>query len=430
MSGLTIFCNPLATQWRELTERNIPQDDEITERVTQIIEEVRSGGDTALRKIVERVEGTAPHSFEVSAEEREAAASMVSQELKDALNIAKSNIEKFHTAQRYSGIEVEVMKGVKCSQRSVPIRRVGLYIPGGTAPLFSTVLMLAIPASIAGCKEIVLCSPAKNGEIAPEILYTANLCGVTKIYALGGAQAIAAMAYGTESVTKVDKIFGPGNRYVTKAKQIVSTTQVAIDMPAGPSEVLVLADESASSEFVASDLLSQAEHGADSQAILVCTSESFAREVNLALCSQLASLPRKEAATKSIENSRAIVFNSTSDAIEFTEEYAPEHLIIATENPWEVAEQITTAGSIFVGHYSNESAGDYASGTNHTLPTGGWARAYSGVSLESFTRRQTYQELTAEGINSLAQTVITMAKAEGLDAHAFAMQLRYNSIKR
>lgn len=429
MSSLTIFCNPTPSKWRELTQRNIPQDDEITQNVTQIIEEVRTGGDSALRNIVKRIEGTAPLSFEVSAEEREAAASMVTQELKDALDIAKSNIEKFHSAQRYSGIEVEVMSGVKCSQRSVPIRRVGLYIPGGTAPLFSTVLMLAIPASIAGCKEIVLCSPAKDGKIAPEILYAAELCGVTKVYGLGGAQAIAAMAYGTESVTKVDKIFGPGNRYVTKAKQIVSTTQVAIDMPAGPSEVLVVADESASSEFVAADLLSQAEHGADSQAILVCTSESFAREVNLALTRQLASLPRKEAAASSIASSRAIVFSNLNRAIEFTEEYAPEHLIIATENPWIVAAQITTAGSIFVGHYSNESAGDYASGTNHTLPTGGWARSYSGVSLESFTRRQTYQELTAEGVKSLAETVITMAKAEGLDAHAFAMQLRYNSIK-
>ncbi len=429
MQRLSISNKPPRKDWDSLIERNIPQDDEIAERVASIIEEVRTGGDNALRSIVERIEGVVPDSFEVSAEERAAAANSVSDELKRALDVAKSNIEQFHTAQMYKGITETIMNGVTCSQRAVPIRRVGLYVPGGSAPLFSTVLMLAIPAKIAGCKEVVLCSPAKDGKIAPEVLYAADLCGVTKIYGLGGAQAIAAMAYGTESVVRVDKIFGPGNRYVTKAKQIVSTSRVAIDMPAGPSEVLVLADDSASAEFVASDLLSQAEHGADSQAILVCASKSFANQVNDAVERQLEVLPRKDVTAKSLESSRAIVFDSTADMIEFAEEYAPEHLIISMEDAWGVANQITSAGSIFVGKYSNESAGDYASGTNHTLPTGGWARSYSGVSLDSFMRKQTYQELTAEGIESLAPTVIAMAEAEGLDAHANAMKLRYDSLK-
>ncbi len=429
MQRLSIYENPSRSEWDALIERNIPQDDEIAERVASIIEEVRIGGDDALRSIVQRIEGSVPNSFEVSREERAAAAELLSPELKEALAKAKSNIERFHSAQMYKGIELELMPGVKCSQRAVPIRRVGLYVPGGTAPLFSTVLMLAIPAKIAGCAEVVLCSPAKDGKIAAEVLYAADLCGVTRVYGLGGAQAVAAMAYGTESVVKVDKIFGPGNRYVTKAKQIVSTSRVAIDMPAGPSEVLVLADDSASADFVASDLLSQAEHGADSQAILVCASREFASAVNDAVERQLEMLPRRDVTAKSLESSRAIVFDSTAAMIEFAEEYAPEHLIISMEDAWGVANQITSAGSIFVGQYSNESAGDYASGTNHTLPTGGWARSYSGVSLDSFMRKQTYQELTCEGIASLAPTVIAMAQAEGLDAHANAMKLRYDSIK-
>ncbi len=429
MQRLAIYNNPSREEWSSLIERNIPQDDQIAQRVMEIIEEVRTGGDEALRRVVQRIENSAPEFFEVSVEQRAAAAEKISEELTVALAQAKSNIEKFHSAQKFKGIDVEVMPGVKCQQRSVPIRRVGLYVPGGSAPLFSTVLMLAIPAKIAGCEEIVLCSPAKDGEIAPEVLYAADLCGVTKVYGLGGAQAIAAMAYGTESVQRVDKIFGPGNRYVTKAKQIVSTGRVAIDMPAGPSEVLVLADDSASAEFVASDLLSQAEHGADSQAILVCSSKEFALRVNDAVESQLNMLSRKEVTAKSIDSSRAVIFDSRAEMIAFAEEYAPEHLIISMEDAWGVAGEITSAGSIFVGPYSNESAGDYASGTNHTLPTGGWARSYSGVSLDSFMRKQTYQELTAEGIESLAQTVITMAEAEGLDAHANAMRLRYNSLK-
>ncbi len=424
MSRLSIYKNPSREEWNTLSERNIPQDDEIAGVVASIIEEVREGGDSALRQIVERIEGVAPESFRVSNEDIAAAAGVVSQELRDALAQAKSNIERFHSAQKFAGVEVEVMAGVRCSQRSVPIRRVGLYVPGGTAPLLSTVLMLALPAKIAGCEEIVLCSPAKGGKIAPEVLYAAELCGVTKVYALGGAQAIAAMAYGTESVTRVDKIFGPGNRYVTKAKQIVSTSRVAIDMPAGPSEVLVMADSSANAEFVASDLLSQAEHGADSQSILVCQTTEFAHEVLEAVDRQLALLSRKEAASASLASSRIVIFDAIEDMVAFAEEYAPEHLIISMSEPWAVANRITSAGSIFVGQYSTESAGDYASGTNHTLPTGGWARSYSGVSLDSFMRKQTYQELTLDGLRALAPTVIAMAEAEGLDAHANAVRVR------
>ncbi len=430
MQRLAIYNNPPREEWGALTARNIPQDGEIAERVASILEEVRCGGDSALRSIVERIEGSAPESFEISKEERAKAAELVSEELKVALAQAKANIEKFHAAQMYKGIEMEVMEGVKCSQRSVAIRRVGLYVPGGTAPLVSTVLMLAIPAQIAGCREVVLCSPAKDGHIAPEVLYAADLCGVTRVYGLGGAQAVAAMAYGTESVTKVDKIFGPGNRYVTKAKQLVSMDRVAIDMPAGPSEVLVMADETASAEFVASDLLSQAEHGADSQAILVCSSEAFAKEVDAAIDRQTKELSRGEAIANSLKSSRAVVFDSREAMVEFAEEYASEHLIISMSEPWSIANEITSAGSIFVGNYSPESAGDYASGTNHTLPTGGWARSYSGVSLDSFMRKQTYQELTAEGIKALAPTVIAMADAEGLDAHANAVKVRVASLSK
>lgn len=415
--------------WAALTQRNIPQDDEIAQSVTQIIDEVREGGDKALRSIVERIEGSAPENFEVSAQQRREAGERVSEELKAALATAKSNIERFHAAQMYKGIDMELMQGVRCKQRAVAIGMVGLYVPGGTAPLVSTVLMLAIPAKIAGCREIVLCTPAKDGVIAPEVLYAADLCGVTKVYGLGGAQAIAAMAYGTESVTRVDKIFGPGNRYVTKAKQIVSTSRVAIDMPAGPSEVLVLADQSADAAFVAADLLSQAEHGADSQAILVCHSEAFAEAVDAAIDEQTKTLSRGEAIAKSLASSRAIVFDSRAMMVEFAEEYASEHLIISMSDAWGVASEITTAGSIFIGNYSPESAGDYASGTNHTLPTGGWARAYSGVSLDSFMRKQTYQELSQEGIKNLAPTITAMAAAEGLDAHANAVTLRVNSLK-
>ncbi len=423
---ISIYNNPPRKEWAALTKRNIPQDNEIAERVAQIIDRVAEGGDSALMDIVQSIEGVAPENFEVSKAVIDAAAESVSEELKEALKKAKSNIEAFHSAQMPKGVDIESMNGVRCVQRSIPIRKVGLYVPGGTAPLVSTVLMLSIPAAIAGCKEVVLCTPAKDGKIASEILYAANLCGVDKIFALGGAQAIAAMACGTESVPKVDKIFGPGNRYVTKAKQIVSTNRVAIDMPAGPSEVLVMADETANPEFVASDLLSQAEHGSDSQAIMVCSSESIAKQVAEAIDRQTHTLSRGEAIKKSLEQSRAVVFDSVANMVDFAEEYASEHLIISMNEPWSVANQITSAGSIFIGNYSPESAGDYASGTNHTLPTGGWARSYSGVGLESFMRKQTYQELTLEGITALAPTVIAMAGAEGLDAHANAVKVRIN----
>lgn len=421
---ISIYNNPSRSEWAALTKRNIPQDEAIAERVAQIIDRVADGGDKALKEIVHSIEGVVPESFVVSKAVIDAAAEAVSEELKAALAKAKSNIEAFHTAQMPKGVDLEVMNGVRCVQRSIAIRKVGLYVPGGTAPLVSTVLMLAIPAAIAGCKEVVLCTPAKDGKIAPEILYAAQLCGVHKVFALGGAQAIAAMACGTESVTKVDKIFGPGNRYVTKAKQIVSTNRVAIDMPAGPSEVLVMADEAANPEFVASDLLSQAEHGSDSQAIMVCSSEDIANRVAEAIDRQTQTLSRGEAIRKSLEQSRAIVFATVADMVDFAEEYASEHLIISMNEPWTIANKITSAGSIFVGNYSPESAGDYASGTNHTLPTGGWARSYSGVGLESFMRKQTYQELTLEGITALAPTVIAMADAEGLDAHANAVKVR------
>ncbi len=428
MQKFAIYENPDPKEWAQLSQRNIPNDDEIAGRVADIIGKVAEGGDAALREIVSNIEGSAPECFEVSSEMIAAAATEVSEELKAALAMAKSNIESFHSAQMPKGVDIEVMPGVRCSQRSVAIRSVGLYVPGGTAPLVSTVLMLAIPAQIAGCREIVLCTPARDGKIAAEILYAASLCGVDRIFALGGAQAVAAMACGTESVPKVDKIFGPGNRYVTKAKQLVSMGRVAIDMPAGPSEVLVMADETANVEFVASDLLSQAEHGADSQAILVASSASIAEAVAEAVSRQAQSLSRGAAIAKSLEESRAVVFSSREAMIAFAEEYAPEHLIISMSNPWAVANEITSAGSIFVGNYSPESAGDYASGTNHTLPTGGWARSYSGVSLESFMRKQTYQELTAEGIKALAPAVLAMAAAEGLDAHANAVKVRVEKI--
>ncbi|MFI3289891.1 MAG: histidinol dehydrogenase [Rikenellaceae bacterium] len=421
---ISIYYNPSQSEWGALTKRNIPQDNEIAERVASIIDRVAEGGDGALKEIVQSIEGVVPESFEIPKSVIEAAANSVSEELKEALKRAKSNIEAFHVAQMPSGVNLEIMPGVKCVQRSVAIRRVGLYVPGGTAPLVSTVLMLAIPAAIAGCREVVLCSPAKDGKIAPEILYAAQLCGVHKVFALGGAQAVAAMACGTESVPKVDKIFGPGNRYVTKAKQIVSTNRVAIDMPAGPSEVLVMADESANPEFVASDLLSQAEHGSDSQVIMVCSSVDFTKQVAEAIDRQTQTLSRGEAIRNSLEQSRAIIFDKVEDMVEFAEAYAAEHLIISMKYPWSIADQITSAGSIFIGNYSPESAGDYASGTNHTLPTGGWARSYSGVGLESFMRKQTYQELSLEGITALAPTVIAMADAEGLDAHANAIKVR------
>ena len=420
-----IYVNPPRSEWPALTARCTRQEEEIGERVAAILAEVRTGGDAALRRIVRRIEGYLPETFEVTRERRAEAAKAVSPQLKAALEQAKANIEAFHRAQLPAQVEVETMPGVRCVQRAVAIGRAGLYIPGGKAPLFSTVLMLALPARIAGCREVILCTPCgRDGRIAPEILYAADLCGVDRVFGLGGAQAVAAMAYGTESIPRVDKIFGPGNRYVTKAKQLAGAADVAVDLPAGPSEVLVLADEDARPEFAAADLLSQAEHGDDSQAMLVCRSEEFARRAIASVGEQAARLSRRDAIGNSLANSRIVVFSDPDEQIAFADAYAPEHLIVAMRDAWDAAARITAAGSVFIGGYSPESAGDYASGTNHTLPTGGWARAYSGVNTESFMRKITYQELTRGGLEALAPTITAMAEAEGLDAHANAVRIR------
>ena len=418
------YINPARGEWAALCERMVADDAVIAGRVDAIIERVRRDGDKALRELAQEIDGVALAAIEVSDEEKREAFELVPQELKNAIAEAARNITRFHMAQRFEDIEVTTSPGVKCVQRAVPIQKVGLYVPGGTAPLFSTVLMLAIPAKVAGCKEIILCTPVnKQGKVAPAVLSAAMVCGVDRIFKVGGAQAVAAMAYGTESIPAVDKIFGPGNRYVTKAKERV-TNRVSIDMPAGPSEVLVMADESADAAFVASDLLSQAEHGVDSQALLVCSSEAIADAVDAEVAAQLEKLPRKEFAAKALENSRVIVLPAKEEQVAFVNAYAPEHLIISMNNPWEVAGEITASGSVFIGNYSPESAGDYASGTNHTLPTSGWARSCSGVNLDSFVRKITYQELTKEGIDALGGTIVAMAKAEGLDAHANAALLR------
>ena len=422
---MEILNNPSRDTWDALTERNIPNDAAIEESVREIVATVKAQGDEALRTYARKFDGAEITEIEISEAERQAATAKVAENVKRAIATAAKNIAAFHAAQRPVPVEVETAKGVCCYQRAVPIQRVGLYIPGGQAPLFSTVLMLGLPARIAGCKEVVLCTPQRHdGEVAPEIIYAANVCGITHIYRVGGAQAIAAMAYGTESIRRVDKIFGPGNRFVTKAKQIVSQT-TAIDMPAGPSEV---ADSSAVPAFVAADMLSQAEHGRDSQAMLVCSSVEIAERVKTEIARQMQLLHRPDALEHSLSHSRLLVFNDTKTMIDFANAYAAEHLIISMERPWEVAQKITAAGSVFIGNYSPESAGDYASGTNHTLPTSGWARSFSGVNLDSFQRKITYQELTAEGLNGLSETIISMADAEGLDAHAAAVKVRTGMI--
>lgn len=425
MERLTIYNNPARVEWAALTERCTRREEEITEQVAAILDEVRSGGDRALRAITQRIEGRTPDRLEVPAGELQAAEKELSPELKEALAAAKANIEAFHRAQLPGEVRTETQPGVTCLQRAVPIRRVGLYIPGGKAPLFSTVLMLAVPARVAGCREVILCTPARpDGTIAPEIRHAAWLCGVDRVFAVGGAQAVAAMAYGTESIPRVDKIFGPGNRYVTKAKQLTGANVVAVDLPAGPSEVLVLADDGASPAFAAADLLSQAEHGGDSQAVLVCASMEFALATQRAVEEQLRARRRGEIIREALQQSRIIILNDRDERIAFSNAYAPEHLILSMDEPWEAAAQITDAGSVFIGPWSPESAGDYASGTNHTLPTGGWARSYSGVNIDSFLRKITFQELTREGLAGLAPTIETMAEAEGLDGHAAAVRLR------
>jgi histidinol dehydrogenase len=406
--------------------RRAEQDNsQIAERVEAIVERVAREGDAVLYALAEEIDGVRLTALAVTDEEFAEAESKVSDDVKTAIEVAVKNISAFHQAQLPREIRVTTQSGVECVQRPVAMRRVGLYIPGGTAPLFSTVLMLALPASIAGCGEIILCTPTdKQGRVAAEVLYAARRCGVGKVYKVGGAQAVAAMAYGTESIPKVDKIFGPGNRYVTMAKQYVAARNTAIDMPAGPSEVMVMADESANPKFVAADMLSQAEHGRDSQAIVVCNSMALAESIAAEVEKQRQLLSRADYVAESLANSRAIVFDDKCDMVAFANEYAAEHLIISMEDAWDVADKITAAGSIFIGNYSPESAGDYASGTNHTLPTSGWAHSCSGVNIDSFVRKITIQELSSQGIESLAPTIIAMADAEGLEAHAAAVKVR------
>ncbi|AHW60762.1 histidinol dehydrogenase [Draconibacterium orientale] len=419
------YINPGENTWTDILKRPLFDVSELHERVQNILTEIREQGDEKLREYTERFDGVKLYNFEVSPEEIAKAEAAIDQDLKDAIALAAENIQAFHSAQMPEVKKMETRTGVICWQKPVAIEKVGLYIPGGTAPLFSTVLMLALPAKIAGCKQIVLCSPPdKNGEIHPAILYAAKVAGVTQIYKLGGVQAIGAMAYGTETVPKTYKIFGPGNQYVTAAKQLVSMNQVSIDMPAGPSEVLVVADETSNPAFVASDLLSQAEHGADSQVVLVTNNENTLKEVVAEVDAQVAQLPRKELAEKALSNSVLIVVSDDAERVDLINEYAPEHLIISTKSYMELAEKITNAGSVFLGEFTPESAGDYASGTNHTLPTNGWARSYSGVNLDSFLKKITFQEINKEGLLAIGPAIEKMAATEQLEAHKNAVTLR------
>ena len=425
MRNMQIIKHPKKSEWGRLLKRPAIESSSLEAGVTNILHQVKSSGDEALKRFSTIYDKVSVDELLVSTEEIDAADTLLSSELKEAIALAKKNIETFHAKQTAVVEKVETMPGVVCWRKSVAIEKVGLYIPGGTAPLFSTVLMLSIPAKIAGCKEIVLCTPpGKEGKINPAILYTAKLVGINKIFKTGGAQAIAAMAYGTESVPQVYKIFGPGNQYVTCAKQLVQKDGVAIDMPAGPSEVCVMADDTANPSFVASDLLSQAEHGVDSQVLLVSTSEAMIEAVLVETEKQLEQLPRKEFAAKALENSKAILLHTTAEMIELVNEYAAEHLIISCKDDEAIAEQIINAGSIFLGNYSPESVGDYASGTNHTLPTNGYAKAYSGVSVDSFVKKITVQKLSKEGLQQIGKAVELMAEAEGLQAHAEAVRIR------
>ena len=418
---------PQHKDWKSLLSRPALDNSSLTETVTAVLDDIKSRGDAAVKEYELKFDKVQLDSLQVSEDEIAEAETLVADELKNAIRLAKGNIEKFHAAQDHELPRIETMPGVTCWQKAMPIEKVGLYIPGGTAPLFSTVLMLAVPARIAGCKEIVLCTPpAKNGKVHPAVLFAAKVAGVSKIFKMGGVQAIGSMAYGTESVPKVYKIFGPGNQYVTAAKQRVSLKDVAIDMPAGPSEVEVIADETANPAFVAADLLSQAEHGVDSQAVCITTSKTLAEKVLAEVDRQLQLLPRKEIAEKSVANSKIILVKDLEEVIDVTNEYAPEHLIISTSNYMQIAERITNAGSIFLGHLTPESAGDYASGTNHTLPTNGYAKAYSGVNLDSFRKKITYQEITPNGLKLIGNAIEIMAENEQLFAHKNAVTLRMN----
>jgi len=424
---MKIYINPLPSSWPGITQRPVIDTMVLQNKVRAVLDDVKQNGDTAIKKYTAQFEGLQLDDLAVSAEDIAAAKQQLSDDLIQAIETAAANIKTFHAKQVQQPEVIETMPGVACWRKSVGIEKVGIYIPGGTAPLFSTVLMLAIPAAIAGCKQVVLCTPAqKNGHVHPAVLYAASVCGVTQIFKAGGAQAIAGLAYGTESIPQVYKIFGPGNQYVTCAKQLVQMEGTAIDMPAGPSEVCVLADETADAAFVAADLLSQAEHGTDSQVLLVTTDESLAGKVQAEIDTQLNALPRKDIAEGALQNSTVVVLSNMDDAIALVNEYAAEHLIIACNNDEAMAERITNAGSIFLGNYSPESVGDYASGTNHTLPTNGFAKTYSGVSVDSFVKKITYQKLSRQGLQHIAKTVETLAEAEGLHAHKNAVSIRAN----
>lgn len=428
---MIVITNPDKSQWPEILKRPALNTESLFDTVRSVINRVKAEGDRAVLSYEEQFDKVVLTSLAVSDEELQEAEQLVSDELKAAICLAKQNIETFHAAQRFEGKKVQTRPGVTCWQKAVAIEKVGLYIPGGTAPLFSTVLMLAVPAKIAGCKEIVLCTPpGRNGKVHPAVLFAAKVAGVSRIFKAGGIQAIAAMAYGTESVPKVYKIFGPGNQYVTAAKQLVSLRDVAIDMPAGPSEVEVLADETANPVFVAADLLSQAEHGVDSQAMLITTSVQLQQAVKAEVERQLALLPRKEIAEKALANSKLIVVGSMDEAVELTNTYAPEHLILEVKDYISIAEKITNVGSVFLGSLTPESAGDYASGTNHTLPTNGYAKAYSGVSLDSFIRKITFQEIKPEGLRAIGPAIEVMAANEQLDAHKNAVTVRLRELNK
>ena len=427
---MKVFNEPKINEWASIIERPSIDAAQLNDNVRNIIDDVIAGGDAAIKKITLQFDRVSINELRVTAEKIAAAENLLTPGLKTAIQLAKVNIEIFHNSQIQKVERIETMPGVWCWRKSVGIEKVGIYIPGGSAPLFSTVLMLGIPAKIAGCKEVILCTPPnEQGDINPAILYAASLVGVTAIYSVGGAQAIAAMAYGTATIPKVHKIFGPGNQYVTAAKQLVQQNGIAIDMPAGPSEVCVWADENAIPSFVAADLLSQAEHGPDSQVILVANNKAIVSAIQLEIDLQLSALPRKDFATKALANSKAIILSNQDQAIDLINAYAPEHLILSVDNALQIADKIINAGSVFIGNYSPESVGDYASGTNHTLPTNGYAKAYSGVSLDSFVKKITFQQLTERGLMNIAPTVIEMAEAEGLQAHSNAVSVRLNLIK-
>lgn len=425
---MQVFVNPSRQEWPQILKRPVFDVSDLYGRVSSVLSDIRTRGEDALREYTLKYDGVEVQNWEVSPEEFEAAGRLVSDELKDAIRIASDNIRAFHASQIPDITHIETMPGVVCWQKAVPVEKVGLYIPGGSAPLFSTVLMLAVPARLAGCSEIVLCTPPdKQGNVHPAILYAASLAGVTRVFRLGGIQAIGAMAYGIVT-PKVDKVFGPGNQYVMAAKQLAGYSDVAIDMPAGPSEVAVMADESAVPAFVAADLLSQAEHGPDSQVVLVLKGESLLQPIMDEVQSQLDRLPRSGIAAKALENSRVVVLDNDGDMLDLINDYAPEHLIISMLNYSDIASRIRHAGSVFLGNYTPESAGDYASGTNHTLPTNGWARSYSGLNMDSFMKKITFQEISADGLQNLGPVVETMAEAELLDAHRNAVSVRLKSI--